>query len=446
MIDFLLHTFDTAGDADAIAWRGKLFSYRWLSQRVNENLSWLAENEIAPGSVVSLEADFSPNATATLLALIQHSCTVVPLTEAAHPHREEFLRVAEVQAIIRVNADDAAQIHRLACSPTHPTLLRLRELRHPGLVLFSSGSTGKSKAAVHDLAPLLEKFKVRRKTLRTIAFLLFDHIGGINTLLHTLSNAGCLITTIDRRAGSICALIEEHRADVLPTTPSFLNLLLISKAYEPYDLSSLRLVTYGTEMMPEPVLRAFHERFPAVQLLQTYGMSETGILRTRSKSSDSLWVTLGGDGFQTRVVDGFLEVNARCAMLGYLNAPSPFTADGWLRTGDAVLVDGEYVRFLGRKSELINVGGEKVYPAEVEDILLAMPEVQDVSVTGDANPILGQVVKATVKLVRPEPLPQFRARMRAWCNGRLAAFKVPQKVVFTDQEMHGARFKKLRRG
>ena len=111
-------------------------------------------------------------------------------------------------------------------------------------------------------------------------------------------------------------------------------------------------MTYGTEVMPESTLKQFHELFPKVLLLQTYGLSEVGILRSKSKSSDSLWVKVGGEGFETRVVDGMLEIKAKSAMLGYLNAESPFTEDGWFKTGDAVEVDGEYIRILGRKSEM----------------------------------------------------------------------------------------------
>ena len=97
------------------------------------------------------------------------------------------------------------------------------------------------------------------------------------------------------------------------------------------------MVTYGTEAMPESTLKRFHEILPEVKLLQTYGLSEIGIMRSKSLSSDSLWVKIGGEDFQTRVVDGLLEIKAKSAMLGYLNAPSPFTEDGWFKTGDEVL-------------------------------------------------------------------------------------------------------------
>jgi acyl-CoA synthetase (AMP-forming)/AMP-acid ligase II len=131
-------------------------------------------------------------------------------------------------------------------------------------------------------------------------------------------------------------------------------------------------------------------------------------------------------------------------MLGYLNAPSPFTADGWLPTGDAVDVDGEYLRIRGRRSEIINIGGEKVYPAEVESVVASIEGVKDVTVLGEPHPLTGQIVVARVRLGTSETLSEFRARLRTYCGERLAAFKVPQKVVLVDGALHGERFKKVR--
>jgi acyl-coenzyme A synthetase/AMP-(fatty) acid ligase len=259
-----------------------------------------------------------------------------------------------------------------------------------------------------------------------------------------LANGGCAVTVSDRNPDTVCAAIAKWKAQVLPTSPTFINLLLLSEAYARHDLSSLELATYGTEPMPESTLHRFHAHFPNVQLQQTYGLSEVGILRSKSKSSDSLWMKIGGEGFETRVRDGMLEIKARSAMLGYLNAPSPFTEDGWFMTRDLVEVDGEYVRILGRKSDIINVGGEKVYPAEVEDLLGQMEGVEEVSVTGEKNPITGNMVVATVRLSTGETPVDFRKRMRAFLKDKVATFKVPQKVLLTDEPLHNARFKKRR--
>lgn len=445
-IDFMLKTFADHAEGDCIIWRGQTYSYGWLLDTYQAWTRQLSQSIIVPNSVVALEGDFSPNAISVFLALVELRCIIVPLSPANRAKKNEFYDTAEIERVITVTEDDEISFEDTNRTASHELISGLREADHPGMILFSSGSTGKSKAAVHDLSALLEKFAIPRHSWRTVAFLLFDHIGGINTLFYTLSNAGCLITVRERSPDSVCSAIDRHRAQLLPTSPTFLNLLLLSEAYRRFDLSSLEMVTYGTEIMPETTLKKIKSLLPNTRLLQTYGLSEVGILRSKSKSSESLWFKVGGEGFQTRIVDGVLHIKAKSAMLGYLNAPSPFTPDGWLDTGDAVEVDGEYIRIFGREAEIINVGGEKVHPAEVEEILQTIPGVQEVIVNGIPSPITGQMVQARVKINTGESLKDFRVRMRAFCEGKLAPFKIPQKVVLVDKPLHGERFKKIRRG
>jgi len=232
--------------------------------------------------------------------------------------------------------------------------------------------------------------------------------------------------------------------ELLPTSPTFLNLLLISESYRKHDLGSLKLITYGTEMMPETTLARIRQICPDARLQQTYGLSELGILRSKSESSDSLWVKVGGEGFETRIVDGTLRIRADSVMLGYLNAPSPFDADGWFDTQDLVLQNGEYIRFLGRRSEIVNIGGNKVYPAEVENLLLEMSNVEDATVTGAPNPITGRMIVARVKLHEEENPAQFRQRVREFFRTRVEPFKIPARIEIVDSAQFSPRFKKMR--
>ncbi len=443
-IDFLLQSFAAEPSADAIVWHDQSYSYGWLAERVAHWREQLQEWQMPAGAVVAIEADFSPNAVALFLALVEQRMILVPLTSSLSAQRSELLETAEVEWIITVDAQDQAKAARRETVATHEYFARLRAARDPGLVLFSSGSTGKSKAAVHGMTNILEKFHTPRHRLRTISFLLYDHIGGINTMLYTLANHGCLVTVEDRTPDGVLAAVARHRVELLPTSPTFLNMMLISGAAARHDISSLRTVTYGTEPMPESTLKRLHALFPQLQLVQTYGLSEVGILRSKSRSSDSLWVKIGGEGFETRVVNGLLEIKARSSMLGYLNAPSPFTADGWFITGDEVEVDGEYLRILGRKSEIINVGGQKVYPAEVEGAIEEMPGVSDAAVYGERNAITGQIVCANVTLNEPEDAAVFTRRLKQHCRQRLELFKVPVKVRVVAAAQHGGRFKKMR--
>ena len=112
-------------------------------------------------------------------------------------------------------------------------------------------------------------------------------------------------------------------------------------------------------------------------------------------------------------------IKSDSAMLGYLNAPDPFDAEGFLDTGDLVEQDGDWVRILGRESEIINVGGYKVFPAEVESTLLEIQDVEDVVVFGEDHPITGKTVVAKFKLSTSETRREFKARMLAFCKDKL---------------------------
>jgi acyl-coenzyme A synthetase/AMP-(fatty) acid ligase len=248
----------------------------------------------------------------------------------------------------------------------------------------------------------------------------------------------------NRKPEVICEYIQRHRIELLPVSPSFLNLLLLSQVYKNYDLSTLQLITYGTEPMPESTLKKAREIFDTVKFQQTYGLIELGVLSSKSKDDGSLWVKLGGEGYNLRVVDNLLEIKAESAMLGYLNADSPFTEDGYFKTGDMVEQDGEYYKILGRKSEIINVGGEKVYPQEVENVLLQFPGILDATVYGEKHAMMGNIVCAKVFTEDSIVEKEFVQSLKKHCRMNLASFKVPVKIQVVFDPLVNARFKKKR--
>lgn len=443
LFDDLLRKFKAYGKADAIIWHDKPYSYEWLYQEIEKSKQEILDHQITPGEIVEINADYSPKAVAILLALVSMQCITVPLSKSSQQNAGRFREIAQVEAEITLDVHDNAQYKHFTKKVDHPILLKLKRGHHPGLILFSSGSTGASKAAVHDWRFLLERYRKPALAKRVIVFLLFDHIGGVNSLLHTLFNGGCVVVIKERTPQATCEVIQNHRVQVLPTSPTFLNLMLISHVYEKYDLGSLELVTYGTEVMPENVLKKFHELFPSVRLLQTYGLSEIGILKTESKSADSLFIKIKGEQNNIRIVNNLLEIKTKTAMIGYLNAEHPFTNDGWFKTGDMVEVDGDYIRILGRASEMINVGGLKIFPAQVENIIEQIENVEDVIVTSEKSPVTGNIVKATIKLIQPENMVDFRKKMIRFCKGKLETFAIPQKIVFVDKMPYGERFKKM---
>jgi len=435
------------GGRTAIVCDGAALDYAQLHARICHWRERLRATDIAPGACIALRGKVSGDMIGLLFALVENANVVVPFLSASDFEVADALATACVDGVFEFSSDGESRYTHCGHGGGHPLLDRLRgESSQAGLILFTSGSTGKNKASVHRFSRLIAHVLQKPgAAYRTLIFLMFDHIGGVNTLLHVLFNGGTAVFVADRSVPAVCHAIESQRVQLLPTTPTFLNMLLISDQRQAYDLSSLELVTYGTEPMSLATLKALNQALPGVRCKQTYGLTEVGILPTRSEDGGSTWMKVGGQHHETRIVDGILWIRTDAAMIGYLNAPSPFDQDGWLNTGDKVEERDGYLRILGRESEIINVGGEKVYPSEIENLILQLENISDVVVGGKASALTGQLVVATVQLIVPEPAAQVERRVRAHCREHLPPFKVPVAVTVSAEPMFGARFKKIRR-
>ena len=431
-------------DLEAFFWRGRSLRYADLCEIVERWQERLGEEEIGRGTTVGVFADYSPQSVGLLLALMHTGAIAAPFSRAVTHEMDSFIELAGVQRLFRFASDDRWELETPPEQPAPELIREFRKRQHPGLVVFTSGSTGRPKGILHDAERLVERFLPSRTAYRTLLFLLFDHLGGFNTLMSVLCQGGTMVLPTERTPKEVARVIEAGRVELLPVTPTLLNLLVASGAGAEHDLSSVQLITYGTEVMPEGTLKKIAALFPQARLQQTYGLSELGTLRSKSRSSDSLWVKVGGRGFETRVVDGILQVRSELAMVGYLNAPNPFDSEGWISTGDRVEQRGEYYRILGRESDIINVGGQKVFPSEVETVLLEADNVDDATVYGEQHPLMGSVVMARVKLREPEPPAALRARLRKHCLERLASYKVPIRFHATDEDQFNLRYKKQR--
>lgn len=403
-----------------------------FSEITSQNVDIL--QSIPQGAVVAIVGDFSPKTILQLLELIEMGAVVVPLTTHTRNQHGYFFEAALVDYVL-----EGDQLMRREHNQTHELLEQLRRTRHAGLILFSTGTTGRPKAILHDFTVFLDRYATPRPTFRTLSFLLFDHIGGLNTLFHTLFNRGTVVAPESRDIVSILESCRRHRVEVLPTTPTFLRMLLMTGLLQSDFPESLRVISYGTERMDQTTLDELCRQLPNVDFRQTYGMSELGILRVKSEARDSLFMRIGGEGVETRLVNNVLQIRSSARMLGYLNSTSPFDSDGWYDTKDVVRAKGDLVQIIGRTSEVVNVGGLKFMASEVEQVALTFPGIELALVTAKSNPITGQHIELIVQSVSGVELDI--GEVKTFLSRRLESHMVPKRIRLQNVPI-GHRFKR----
>ena len=445
---WLMDRMRAADEKVSVVTGARRYTYRQLCDAVECAMGVLTEHRVQGGEVVAMRGDYSFQGVALFLALATNGNIIVPI--ATRNEQEIAERVQASFADREIVLQDGERIDVISCrreGRQHQLVEELQRSLRAGLILFSSGSTGKPKAMIHNLDTLLETYRIRKeKRVTILVFLLFDHIGGLNTLLNALAMTATIVVPARRDPEHVCKLIEQHGVNVLPTSPTFLNLLLVSGAHRRFSLHSLRLITYGTEPMPESLLDRLKAAFPRVRFLQTFGTSETGIAVTSSRSSRSTFLRFDDPQYESKIVHGELWLRSRTQIMGYLNAGMEnFTEDGWFKTGDLVEEqEGSYFRVIGRATEIINVGGVKVSPSEVESALLQMAGIQACLVYGEPNALTGQTVVADVVL-RPDIDPsQAKKEVRRFLSARVDAYKIPTKVNVVEQMTCSDRFKRNR--
>jgi long-chain acyl-CoA synthetase len=389
---------------------------------------------IKKGDIVAIIGDFDPVSISNLIKLIDLGAIIVPLTVDTKPLHEYYFENSYCDYILCNN-----EMQKVNQYPKKSIFIeQLRESGNPGLILFSTGTTGRPKAILHDFSNFLERFESKRPPLKTLNFLLFDHIGGINTLFYTIMNNGEVYVPKERSPMGIAHEINKNKIELLPTSPSFLRMMLIEKVFDTNLLDSLKLITYGTEKMDENTLNIITSKLNC-DVRQTYGMSELGIFKVLTKSKDELWIKIVGSGIEIKIDDGVLKIKSNIKMLGYLNAESPFDEDGWYDTGDVVESEDGWIKIVGRQKQLISTGGLKILPSEVEHAIMSIDTVKDCKVSGKDNPILGQHIEAVVELEESSTL--SKKEIKSKLQKLLPSYAVPHRLKIGAIE-YNHRYKK----
>lgn len=386
-----------------------------------------------------IKGDYQAHTVTWLLAALLNGWRVVPVVSENSSVIETRLKLSNAQNVVSEEKNwELVSLHHEGC---------IDNATDTGVILFSSGSTGLPKAMTKSFDLSLEqKSTLIKKQIVMAVLLLFDHIGGLNTLITGLKKGTHLVAPENRTPKVLAKLVHLHNVRILPCSPTFLNMMLLDGIFDKNEFPSLRLITYGSERMPDHLLQTLTEKLPKTKFTQTFGTSEVGIVQTKSLASNSTYFTIDDPDVEWKVVQNELLIKSKRQITGYIDSVEENTFDeGWFLTGDLVeLKDNKYMKIIGRKKEVINIGGEKVLPKEIEELVGSLDNVIDCTAFAMPNAITGFSVGLDVVTSGSLETKEIKKKILKLCARNLEQYKRPTKIIFSQHVKSTDRFKKKR--
>src|SRR5881628_3891525 len=480
-------------DRIAIVDRGRRVTYRELRTRVDRVAAGFAALGIGPGDVVTIQMPNWAEFAYVFFALERLGAVANQIGSDFRSREVEYiLRFSESRAFVCPASFKSFDYVKMSAElrPGLPDLKAVCVLGSPatggaapGLVsldsmvenagaaappgagqraddvmrmAFTSGTTGNPKGVIHSHNTTLSTCRTLNADMRVTedeVFLVYLPLGlnwGYLTLVQAMM-AGARTMLLDQfSARAALELIERERVTYIPTAPASIIAMLNEPELGRFDLSSLRVVITGGASCPVETIREFRTRMRG-HLIELYGMLETGF-HTYTRFSDNPEAVTGtvgtvSSGLGLRLIDeaerdvpvgaeGEIAAEGPSVHLGYHKNPQAnaelFTADGWFRTGDLGQFDpAGNVRIVGRLKEMINRGGKKFFPREIEEILYTHPKILHAAIVGVPDPRLGERNCLCV-IPRPGPRPGL-AELVAFLRNDVATYKLPEMIEIFAQ-------------
>jgi malonyl-CoA/methylmalonyl-CoA synthetase len=457
-------------------------TYGELEQIVLRTMSMLRAKGVAPGDRVALQLPKCLTFVYLHLAIMRLGAVSLPLNPG-YPQRElaYFLEDAEVRLFftcreardavlpllrqlpalrecVFVGCNGGARFNRLIAAYPLQDAGKIPLPADPDatcLMIYTSGTTGRPKGAelthgnlTANLVSLHSAWGWRSDDVLLHVLPLF-HIHGLLVALHGALHAGATTIMVTRfAAGTVLDLLTSRSCTVFMAVPTIHRRLLEASGATGGSLRHMRLITSGSDRLPDDLFLQFEARFGA-RLLERYGMSEAGMILSNPLHGERRVGSVGLPlpGVEVRIVDteteaplpdgivGEVQVRGANVCKGYWRQPektaAAFTPDNWFRTGDLGLREADgYFTLKGRARDLIISGGYNVYPSEVELVLADHPAVESSAIIGCPDIEWGERVAAIV--VRRAGKKVDEAELIAFCRARLAAYKAPRRIIFVD--------------
>lgn len=425
MVD-LFDKFSKFDNKIAIYEKDNLYTYSDLINKIRFYYDKFAN---LSNEVVAINLAPSSDFIAIIFALSLRKSIILPMVE----YDENKLEFAKF--IITKN-----NIKTLDNQNTHQLIQNLQSKNRSGLILYSSATTGKAKSMLHDFDNMIENFYDKNEKSYNLLLLLFiDHIGGIDCILRTLFEGASISIAQNLTPKEILKCVEKYKVSIIPTTPTMLNLLILSGEIPKHNISSLKIITYGAETMSEELLKRVNLTFKDVKIFQKFGTSETGSFSTKNLSNDSLFIKIDDKNVSYKIIDNELYLKTNTQILGYLNTDEKLE-NGWFKTGDIVVKSGKYLQIIGRKKEVINIGGNKVLPSEIENTIMKLIGIKDVVAYGKESLITGQML--CVDIIADENI--TKKDIIDICKNNLEKHKIPTQINLKQEIRINHRYKKQR--
>jgi long-chain acyl-CoA synthetase len=458
-------------DKELLVSKQERCTYRTMAHNVSELSLWLNDH-FEKGSAILLVSANNQFFITAYLSIIKFGGVCIPLNPAIEPANFEYIqeKTRAVHAFVhstaagRLSLDvkntDEKAMHSIISSPKMAGYVKGPEISDLDLaqIIFTSGSTSVPKGVmithgnlIANTQSILSYLHLSRNDTMLVV-LPFFYCYGLS-LLHThLCVGGTLVLNNNFIfLGGVLRNLMDYKCTGFAGVPSHFQMLLRkSDSLKNFDFPHLRYVTQAGGKLHNSFISEFVELFPEKRFFVMYGQTEAtarlSYLPPEELKNKIGSIGKGIPGVVLKVVDelgrdvkpgeiGEIVVRGDNVMKGYFEdeeASRLALQNGWLHTGDLGIVDEEgYIYLRARKKEMVKVGGKRVSPKEIEEVIFTMPGVIDCTVEGYDHPVLGEALRAIV--VKNDKFNISVEDVRSTCASRLASFKIPTEVVFKDK-------------
>jgi len=457
-----------------VEWEGgRRFKYQELEERANRLANLLQGLGVSKGDRVSILALNGVYYVDLFFGVAKLGAVITPLNWRLAPPEQAYILNDSEPRVLFYGPEYAETVEQLKpqvrvehyialskyeqmlqeASPEPPPPAEV-SLEDPHTIFYTSGTTGRPKGAVLPHRMILwnsvntiVSWGLTQDDVAPIFTPMF-HSGGFNVVLVPLFHlGGKVILTRKFDPEEALRLIEREQATIVFMVPTMFRMLAESESFAETDFSSVKFFISGGAPCPLELIELYQRR--GLVFKQGFGMTEVGV-NCFSMTAEEAFQKQGSVGkpifhSQVKIVDdqgrevgvdevGELIISGPHVCAGYWRKPKETEEalrDGWFHTGDLAKRDQDgFYYIVGRKKEMIISGGENVYLAEVEQVLIEHPKVKEAAVIGVPDPKWGEVGRAIVVLKQGETATE--EEIKRFCEGRLARYKIPKSVVFTD--------------